>query len=136
MAFKWEGSWRKRGTYLGGNKEVSDAEVYDICQALETLNDRNEEDVRYTVFTDSQAALSRVQHDRTGPGQAMAIRAITTAKTMTERGNTITLRWTLPMQASREMSRQMRRLERQQRKEKRGLTLHASRRQACHTPPG
>ena len=44
--------------------------------------------------SDSQAALSRVQHDRTGPGQTLAVKAITTVREITGRGNTLTLRWT------------------------------------------
>ena len=34
-----------------------------------------------------------MQHDHTGPGQALAIGAIATAESLTNRGNTITLRW-------------------------------------------
>ena len=94
VAFKEKGDWKREGTYLGRNKEVFDAEVFAIGRALEVLNDRGEESTRYTIFSDSQAALSRVQHDRTGPGQALAIRAINTAKSLVDRGNTITLRWT------------------------------------------
>ena len=58
------------------------------------FNERDEESRRYTVFPDSQAAISRVQHDRTGPGQMLAIRAIATAEAIADRGNTLTLRWT------------------------------------------
>ena len=94
IAFKADGSWTKEGSYLGNNKEVFDAEVWAICRALETLNSRNEENTSYTVFSDAQAAISRVLHDQVGPGQTLAIRAITTATSILERGNTIALRWT------------------------------------------
>ena len=40
------------------------------------------------------AAISRVQHDRTGPVQALAKDAIEAAEQLTNRGNTLTLRWT------------------------------------------
>ena len=80
--------------YLGKNKEVFDAEVFAIGQALQVLDRRGEENRRYTIFSDSQAALSRIQHDRTGPGQALAIKAITTSRAITGRGCTIHLRWT------------------------------------------
>ena len=93
-AYRRGGSWKTEGTYLGKNKEVFDAEIFAIGRALEVLNERNEEDKRYTVFSDSQAAISRVQHDHTGPGQALAIRAIATAEYLRSRGNTVTLRWT------------------------------------------
>ena len=94
VAFREGCSWKREGTYLGKNKEVFDAEVFAIGQALRVFNDRDDENIRYTIFSDSQAALSRIQHDRTGPGQALAISAITTAGAMMDRGNTITLRWT------------------------------------------
>ena len=45
------------------------------------------------MFSDSQAAISRVQHDRTGPGQTQARKAIETARRITSRDNSITLRW-------------------------------------------
>ena len=79
---------------MGKNKEAFDAEAFAICQALEVFDDRGEENRRYTIFSGSRAALSRVQHDRTGPGQAAAIRAITIVRAMVDRGNTVTLRWT------------------------------------------
>ena len=94
MAFKEEGTWKRRGVYLGRNKEVFDAEAYAIHLAMRTLDERNERDRRHTVFSDPQAAVSRVQHDRTGPGQALAILAIETAEAITSRGNSITIRWT------------------------------------------
>ena len=89
-----EGGWRREGIYLGKNKEVFDTEIFAIGRALKVLNDRKEENRSYVIFSDSQAALSRIQHDRTGPGQALAIDAITTARDLVDRGNTITLRWT------------------------------------------
>ena len=94
MALRKGGNWKEKGIYLGRNKEVFDAEVFAIGQALEELNGREEWDKRYTIFSDSQAALSRVQHDRTGPDQALAIRAIATAEAIAQRGNTIVVRWT------------------------------------------
>ena len=51
------------GWYLGKNKEVFDAEVFAIGQDLEELNEREERDTEYMIFSDSQAALSRIQHD-------------------------------------------------------------------------
>ena len=92
--YKERDAWRGAGTYLGRNKEVFDAEVFAIHQALHIINDRDESNTEYTVFSDSQAAISRVQHDRTGRGQALAIATIRTARAITDRGNNITLRWT------------------------------------------
>ena len=72
---------------MGKNKEVFDAELFAIGQALDELNARGERDRDYTVFSDSQAAISRVQYDRTGPGQTAAIRAINTTRAIAERDN-------------------------------------------------
>ena len=76
IAFRENCTWTRKGTYLGKNKEVFDTEVYAICQALETLDSRNEMGQSYTIFSHSHAAICRVQHDRTGPGQAQARGAI------------------------------------------------------------
>lgn len=51
---------------------IFDAEAYAIYQALCHFEDRNESSVGYTIFSDSAAAISRTQTDRTGPGQAFA----------------------------------------------------------------
>ena len=69
IVFRGRGSWKEQGTYLGRNKEVFDAELFAIGQALEEFKGRKESNREYTVFSDSQAAISRIQHDRTGPGQ-------------------------------------------------------------------
>ena len=92
VAFKEGNTWDRRGIYLGKNKEVFDAEIYAIRQVMETLNDRNESGMRYTVFSDSQAAIGRIQHDRTGPGRAQAVLAIRVVEDITGRDNSITFR--------------------------------------------
>ena len=67
LAF-WENSrWARRGTYLGTDKEVFDVEVFAILRATQLLNERGKSEQSYTVFSDSQAAISRIQHDRCGP---------------------------------------------------------------------
>ena len=40
-AFKRGDKWVRRVTFLGSNKEVFDAEVYAVLQAVRLLNDRN-----------------------------------------------------------------------------------------------
>ena len=62
-----DGGWDLRVTYLGTNKEVFDAEVFAILRAVTLLVERKEEDQAYTVFSDSQAAVARIQHDGRGP---------------------------------------------------------------------
>ena len=56
----WSEGGSGRGTYLGTNKEVFDAEVFAIPQAVKLLNERNEEGQAYTIFSDSQAAVALV----------------------------------------------------------------------------
>ena len=48
----------------------------------------------YTIFSDSQAAISRVQHGRCGPAQALAKAVIATVDEMDRRGNTLSIRRT------------------------------------------
>ena len=81
-------------TYLGKNKGVFDTEVFAILQAANLLCDREERGQRYTVFSDSQAAIARVQHDRIGPAHALAKAVTRAVDSITSRDNTVTLRWT------------------------------------------
>ena len=60
VAFWARGSWARGGTYLGSNKEVFGAEVIAILRAVRLLSERNESGRSYTIFSDSQAAISRV----------------------------------------------------------------------------
>ena len=94
VVFKERGAWKERGIYLVRNKEVFDAEIHAVYQAMRTLDNRDESGQRYTIFSDSQAAISRIQHDRTGPGQAQALLIIEVASTIADRDNHITIRWT------------------------------------------
>ena len=55
---------RKKGTYLGKNKDVLDAEVFAILRETRLLDGRDESSQGYTIFSDSQAAISGIQHDR------------------------------------------------------------------------
>ena len=57
--------WAGRHFRLGQNKEVFDAEVYAIYQALCILGQRQEDGHRYTIFVHSTA----IGTDTTGPGQ-------------------------------------------------------------------
>jgi hypothetical protein len=62
---------------LGRNKEVFDAELFAILQASVLIRDEGaimigEGIQKISIFTDSQAALNRIQHDGIGPGQTWA----------------------------------------------------------------
>ena len=82
------------GGYLGTNKEVFDTEVIAILRATRALDERGESEQSYTIFSDSQAAVLRVQHDRCGPAQALARAVIASVDCLYERGNDLTIRWT------------------------------------------
>ena len=94
VAFWSEGRWVRRGTHLGKNKEAFDAEVFILLRAVGLLCDRGESGKRYTIFSDSRAAVSRIQHDRCGPTQALAKAVIARTDELAEWGNTLTFRWT------------------------------------------
>ena len=94
-ACAWEtpSRWTGRRFHLGTNKEVFDAEVYAIYQALYSLNQRQEKDHRYTIFVDSTAAIDRIQPDASGPGQHFAVAAIEACTGILARNNTVVARW-------------------------------------------
>ena len=71
-----------------------DAEVFALLRATQNFNERKESDQHYTVFSDSQAAIARITHDRCGPAQALAKAVIAQASEIHSRGNTLTIRWT------------------------------------------
>ena len=93
MAFWREGGTVKRVTYLGSNKEVSDVEVFAILSTVQLFRERDESGQSYTIFSDSRAAISRIQHDRCGPVQALAKAVLATVDELHERGNSLTVRW-------------------------------------------
>ena len=71
-----------------------DAEVFAPLRATQNFNEREEPDQHYTVFSDSQAAITRITHDECGLAQALARAVIAQASEIHSRGNTITIRWT------------------------------------------
>ena len=75
------------------NKEVFDAEVFAVLQAVKLLSERNEGGQDYMVFSDSQAAVARIQHSGCGPAQALARAAIESYE-LRQRGNSVTVQWT------------------------------------------
>ena len=53
--------WKEKSVFLGKNKEILDAELWAISNALgmETLNAK---DVPITIFCDSQKAVRAIEH--------------------------------------------------------------------------
>ena len=59
VAFAWRAheGWVGRRFHLGNNKEVFDAKVFAIYQALRIFDARQETGQTHTVFSDSQPAI-------------------------------------------------------------------------------
>lgn len=78
---------------MGRRCEAYGAGVAAVGLGLRHLLDHAEHPAALLLFTDSQAALRRVQNDAPGPGQQAAREAIGLAGQIIERGSSITLRW-------------------------------------------
>ena len=87
-----EGRSTGRRFQMGRNKEVFDAEVFAVWQALRVLEQRNECDREYTIFMDSTSAITRIQDDVRGPGQRIGVAAIEVETRLPAAGNRVTIR--------------------------------------------
>ena len=83
-----------RRFYLGDNKEVFDAEVFAILQALRVFDERGQSGKEYTIFSDCQPAIQRARSDQPGLGQCWTCAIIEVASRPVARGNSIDIRWT------------------------------------------
>ena len=88
-----EGGWTGRRFQLGTNKEVFDAEVLAIWQALRVLEQRKESGRSYTIFVDSASAIAKARDDTQGPGQRFGVAAIEVGSRLTAARNEVTIRW-------------------------------------------
>ena len=66
-------------------------EVFAILRAIRLLNETGESGRNYTIFLNPQAAISRVQHNRCGPAQALVKAAIAIDDDLCERNNALTI---------------------------------------------
>ena len=95
-AYAWktrEGSWEGRCFHLGDNKEVFDAEVFAICQALKVFESRGRSGRRFAVFSDCQPVIQRAGPDALGPGQCWARAIIEVASRLVASGNEVAIYW-------------------------------------------
>ena len=92
-AWQTEDGWTGRLFHLGNNKEVFDAEIFAIYQALKVFEAREQAGRKYAVFSDSQAAIRRAATDSMGPGQQWARAIIEVADRVMARGNEISIIW-------------------------------------------
>ena len=63
-------------------------------RAVRLLDERGERGQGYTVFSDSQTAIARVQHDRTGPAQAPSQGSDSDSRQPCIPEQYLTMRWT------------------------------------------
>ena len=61
--WKTQEGWAGCRYHLGNNKEVFDAEVFAVYQALDAIDQRRERGRRYNIFVDSTSAIARVRDD-------------------------------------------------------------------------
>jgi hypothetical protein len=87
-----QGVWQTREIPLGVGKEVFDAEVVGACRALE-LAQRIRGRGPVTVLLDSTAAIDRLRHLGTGPGQTIAMQAHEAAQNLQTRSRQVTIQW-------------------------------------------
>ena len=86
------GPWKSRLAPLGAGFEVFDAELVGVVEALEwALADNLPGPIR--VLIDAQAAISRLQHARPGPGQALALKAHSLAGQLQATGRRVFISW-------------------------------------------
>ena len=88
-----EEGWTGRRFHLGTNKEVFDAEVYAIYQALSIFEERDQSGRKYTVFSDCQPAIRRALSDALGLCQQWARAIIELATRLVGRGNEVLILW-------------------------------------------
>jgi ribonuclease HI len=85
VAWKEGTEWTGLKYRLGRNKEVFDAELFALLQATSMIGDQVEDMIsegvrKIIIFTDSQAALNRIQHNEPGPGQTWGSAIITSTE--------------------------------------------------------
>ena len=78
---------------MGMNKEVFDAKVYAIYQALRIFEERGQSGKKYTIFSDCQPAIRRALSDALGPGQQWARAIIEVATQLVNCNNEVLILW-------------------------------------------
>jgi ribonuclease HI len=77
VAWKEGTEWAGLKYRIGRNKEVFDAELFALLRATIMISDQVKDMIsegvqKIIIFTDSQAALNRIQHNEPGPAQTWA----------------------------------------------------------------
>lgn len=87
--------WNVRKVSLGKNKEMLDAELWGISEALKIAPKENtsRKAGTITVFSDSQAAIKQLQESKSNAGQALKIQIFKRAKQLHTHGGELVVRW-------------------------------------------
>lgn len=103
-----DGHWHTRKIYLGKNKEIFDAELYGIDQALnlalragrprarpssQVTRQRLSNLRKVYVWLDSRSAINRIKNLAAGPGQWLARRIYDNTRTLLEYGINVEICW-------------------------------------------
>ena len=88
-----EEGMRAEAWTIRGGATAYDAELSALVRAIELCFLRRAPGLHFRIFTDSQAAMRRIQDDRPGPGQAVAVRGIVAATRAHRKGSTISIHW-------------------------------------------
>ena len=86
-------SWEGKPFHLGDDKEVFDADVFAIYQALRVFKARGQSGKRYAIFSDCQPAIQRSMSDALGPGQHWARAIIKVASRLVANNNEVAIYW-------------------------------------------
>jgi ribonuclease HI len=93
VAWKTNGVWQTTKTNLGRNKEIFDAELLGVSDALGVALKVAAQNEAITVFLDSQVAIQRIRSSTTQAGQAITGQIHKRARQLQQRGNKVTIRW-------------------------------------------
>ena len=90
-------NWHERKRYLGKKKQPFDTELWAIFDALEVAikKTRNATSTPITIFTDSRAALTKIQKKKSEP-KGLAVRELVyqrAAEELITNGHSVILRW-------------------------------------------
>ena len=88
-----ERGFRAESWSLDGGAVALDAEMAALVRGIEICVMSAGPGDSFNIFTDSQAAMTRLKNDQTGPRQESAARGILLARELVRRGATITIRW-------------------------------------------
>ena len=97
MVWKKGQSWAGRKAHMGFFREAYDTKCAAIARALAVAVERSKRRKlgRVRIFTDAQAAITRMAHGETGPGQTYALQARKAIAALHERKPSveIEIRW-------------------------------------------